>query len=146
EPGGSFFEGDQSSVSFVRTMLGPNDRIGLHYVRYSEAANSVGRALVRTRAPFTPPTYDNRNAFADPVVLLQAPYQIVFAYAGLDGVWKNSWQGTLPRAIRLSVLDTSTQRLLPVSTAVRPHITHHAPVPEQAQTPSPDPAEARAKQ
>jgi general secretion pathway protein J len=146
DPGRYLFEGDESSVSFVRTTLGPNDRVGLDYVRYSEAANSLGRALVRARAPFTPLAGDDRIAFADPVVLLRAPYHIVFAYTGLDGVWKNSWQGTLPWAIRLSVLDTSTQRLLPVSTAVRPHITIPAPMPEQTETPPAAPAgEARAK-
>lgn len=145
ETGKYLFEGDESSVRFVRTTLGPNDRVGLDYVRFSEATNSLGRALVRARAPFTPLAGDgtvvaDRIAFADPVVLLREPYHIVFAYTGLDGVWKNSWRGSLPQAIRLSVLDTSTQRLLPVSTAARPHITLAAPVPEQTETPSPAPA------
>ena len=145
--GPPFFEGDESSVSFVRTTLGPNDRLGLQYVRYAETVNGAGRALSRARAPFAPLAAGSRIAFADPVVLLQAPYRIVFAYAGLDGIWKNVWQGsTLPRTIRLSVLDSTNQRLLPISTAVHPHINLHAPRPEQTETPPPAPAtEARAK-
>jgi len=151
EPGKPLFEGDESGVSFVRLTLGPNDRVGLDYVRYSEAANSLGRALVRTRAPFTPLAGDsamlaNRVAFADPVVLLREPYHIVFAYAGLDGVWKNSWRDSLPRAIRLNVLDVFTQRLLPISTVVRTHITLAAPEPEQTDAPpSPPAGEARTE-
>lgn len=138
EPGKILFQGDESSVSFIRSTLGPNDRSGLDYVRFSMAADNLGRALVRARAPFTPlagAVLVNRIAFADPVVLLREPYRIVFAYAGLDGVWKNSWEDSLPRSIRLSVFDTLTQRLLPVSTAVSPHVTLSAPGPEQNETP-----------
>lgn len=150
EPGRWVFDGDESSVSFVRTALGPNDRTGLEFVRFSVLANNQGRALVRTRAPFAPLVGDgtglaSKVAFSDPVVLLREPYHIVFAYAGANGVWKNSWQDSLPRAIRLSVLDTFTQRLLPVSTMVQPHITLAAPVPEQTEAPSqPSAGEGRA--
>lgn len=152
EPGKYLFEGDESSVSFVRTALGPNDRVGLDYVRFSEAATGLGRALVRARAPFTPLAGDSaviarRIAFADPVVLLREPYRILFAYAGLDGVWKGSWHGSLPLAIRLNVFDNSTQRLLAISTAVRPHTTLAAPVPEQTDAPPPVPTgETRTRQ
>lgn len=138
EPGKILFQGDESSVSFVRSKLGPNDRTGLDHVRFSMAADNLGRALVRARAPFTPlagAELANRIAFADPVVLLREPYRIVFAYAGLDGVWKDSWQDSLPRAIRLSVFDTLTQRLLSVSTAVSPHVTLAAPGPDQTDAP-----------
>ncbi len=151
EPGKWVFEGDESSVSFVRSALGPNSRAGLEYVRFSEVAGSLGRALVRTRAPFFPLAGDatplaNKVAFSDPVVLLRQPYRIVFAYAGLNGVWKDSWQGAPPQLIRMSVLDTLTQRLLPVSTAVRPYVTLAAPAPEQTDAPSQPPAEWKAQQ
>lgn len=141
EPGQGLFDGDDSTVTFVRSALGPNDGVGLEYVRISEVANSLGRTLVRARAPFAPFVGDSavlasRVAFADPVVLLREPYRIVFAYTGLDGIWKNSWHGSLPQAIRLNVLDTSTQRLLSISTAVRPHVTLAAPGPEQTEAPS----------
>ena len=151
EPGKWVFEGDESSISFVRSALGPNNRVGLEFVRFSEVANSAGRALVRTRAPFAPIAGDttvlaNRVAFSDPVVLLRDQYRIVFSYAGNDGIWKNAWQGSLPGVIRLNVLDTFTQRLLPVSTAVRPHISLAAPAPEQTDAPSQPPAgEGRAE-
>lgn len=140
EPGKFLFEGDESSVNFIRSTIGPNDRIGLDHVRFSVAADSQGRALVRARAPFVPIAgagnmVAKRVSFADPVVLLREPNRIVFSYAGLDGVWKDNWQGSLPSAIRLNVLDTLTQRLLPVSTAVRPHVTLSAPSPEQSEVP-----------
>ena len=152
EPGKWVFEGDESGVSFVRSALGPNNRVGLEFVRFSEVANSGGRALVRMRAPYAPLAGDsavlaNRVAFSDPVVLLREPYRIVFAYAGADGIWKNAWQGSLPRVIRLNVLDTLTQRLLSVSTAVRPRISLAAPAPEQTEVPSqPTAGEGRATQ
>ena len=138
EPGQWLFTGDATSIVFVRSALGPNDRGGLEYVRLSEAADSLGGALVRARAPFVPLAGDNatlmrRIAFADPVVLLRDPYRVVFAYAGLDGVWKNSWQGSPPSAIRLNVVDNITESVLPVSTAVRPHVTLAAPAPQQTQ-------------
>lgn len=152
EPGKWVFEGDETSLSFVRSALGPNSRGGLEYVRVSEISGSSGRVLMRARAPFVPLAGDssviaNRIAFADPVVLLRAPYRIVFAYAGFDGVWKNAWRGSLPQVIRLSVLDTATQRFLPVSTAVRSRVTLAAPSPEQEQEapPQPAPGEGRAE-
>ena len=145
DPGKWVFEGDEASVSFVRSAVGPNSRGGLEFVRFSEVGNSTGRALVRMRAPFAPLVGDSavlasRVAFSDPVVLLREPYRIVFAYAGADGVWKNSWRGSLPKIIRLDVLDTFTQRILPVSTTVQSHVTLAAPAPEQTEEPSPPPA------
>ena len=151
EPGKWVFEGDEASVSLVRSAIGPNSRGGLEYVRFSEVGNSTGRALARMRAPFAPLAGDStvlssRVAFSDPVVLLRQPYHIVFAYAGADGVWKNSWQGSLPKMIRLNVLDTLTQRLLPVSTAVHSHVTLAAPAPEQTEEPQqPAAGEGRAE-
>lgn len=152
EQGKWVFEGDEVSVSFVRSALGPNSRGGLEYVRFSELGDGAGRALVRMRAPFAPFAGDstvlaNRVAFADPVVLLRQPYRIVFGYAGADGVWKDSWRGSLPRMIRLNVLDTLTQRLLPISTAVYSHVNLAAPTPDQTEAPplQPAPGEGRAE-
>lgn len=151
EPGKWVFEGDEASAIFVRSAVGPNSRGGLEYVRFSEIGGSTGRALVRMRAPFAPLAGDstvlaNRVAFSDPVVLLREPYRIVFAYAGADGVWKKSWRGSLPKMIQLNVLDTLTQRLLPVSTAVHSHVTLAAPAPEQVEEPQqPAAVEGRAE-
>ena len=51
-------------------------------------------------------------------MLLRAPYRLSFAYADKDGVWTGSWHdaATLPSAVRLSIRDAATDRVLPVST------------------------------
>ena len=113
------FEGTELSVTFVRSALGPNTRSGLDVVRISETADRQGRAIVRTRATFTPGSGSIDQIFlGDPVVLLRAPYRLTFAYADKDGVWKGSWHdaSTLPSAVRMTVRDAATDRALPVST------------------------------
>jgi general secretion pathway protein J len=57
--------------------------------------------------------------FADPVVLLRAPYRVSFAYAGSDRLWQNIWRDTaaLPRAVRITVRNAATEQTLAVSTA-----------------------------
>jgi general secretion pathway protein J len=63
-------------------------------------------------------------AFGDPVVLLRAPYQLSFSYAGADRNWRDDWQGQvqLPTAVKLSVRDFTTQRTLSISTATLIHV------------------------
>jgi general secretion pathway protein J len=62
--------------------------------------------------------------FANPVVLLRSPYRISFAYAGRDGIWKNTWQNAteLPATIRLTVRDATSGRTLSVSTTALVHV------------------------
>ena len=48
------FEGRELSVTFVRTTLDPNSPPGLEIVRFAEAADARGLALVRTQMPFAP--------------------------------------------------------------------------------------------
>ena len=83
------FRGAELAVTFVRSALGPNSRPGLEIVQIAETTDSRGSALVRMRAPFVLlPTGDlslDPIPFADPVVLLRAPFRITFAYAGPDG-------------------------------------------------------------
>jgi len=117
------FEGDELAVRFVRTAIGPNTRPGLEVVRISTISDARGVALVRARTPFVP-LPDNAKIsdlanFADPVVLIRAPYRAIFSYAGPDHIWQNSWRDAdqLPIAIRVSVRDAATQRTLAVSTA-----------------------------
>jgi general secretion pathway protein J len=116
------FEGTESSVTFVRSTLGPNTRPGLDIVTIRETSDRQGSALVRSRTVFAPGTPPQR-AFADPVILLRAPYRISFSYAGRDGVWRGSWlnANALPRAVRLIVRDSSTGKTLPASTAALIH-------------------------
>jgi general secretion pathway protein J len=58
------------------------------------------------------------------VVLMRAPAQAVFSYAGADRVWRTTWRNAdqLPAAIRVSVRDAATERTLAVSSATLLHI------------------------
>jgi general secretion pathway protein J len=118
------FEGGELFVTFVRTAIGPNTRGGLEVVRIAETADQRGPLLVRMRAPFVPSenSFDQFD-FADPVMLLHAPYRLSFAYAARDKVWKAVWhdEELLPQAVRMTVRDAATDRALAISTAVVVH-------------------------
>jgi general secretion pathway protein J len=117
-----FFHGSKLSVTFVRTALGPNRPPGLEFVRIAEVISGQGQVLVRTRAPFVPVDRVQPH-FTDPVVLLRAPYQLSFSYAGADRVWRDDWHEKiqLPKFIKMTVRDAVTQKVLPVSTATPVH-------------------------
>jgi general secretion pathway protein J len=118
------FEGSELALTFVRTALGPNTRPGLEIVRIAETADRLGPALVRSRAPFRPTNgATDQLPFADPVVLLRAPYRVSFSYAGEDRIWKDAWVGMheLPSAVRMGIRDAATDRALSISTATRVH-------------------------
>jgi general secretion pathway protein J len=122
------FEGDPSSVIFVRSAIGPNSYPHLEVVRFARTEIGGGAALSRTRAPFAPtaPGSSARSfAFGDAVALIRAPFQISFAYAGHDRVWSDNWRGQprLPEAVRITVRDIVSQRVLAASTAVRTKVT-----------------------
>lgn len=123
------FDGDEFSVRFVRTAIGPNTRPGLEVVRVSTTSVDHGVALVRARAPFLPLPETARIGdlvnFSDPVVLMRAPYRATFSYAGPNHVWQNIWRDAdqLPTAIRVLVRDAATQRTLAVSTATVLHVS-----------------------
>lgn len=116
------FDGDELSVRFVRGAIGPNTRPGLEFVRIATLPDKRGLTLVRSRAPYTilpsGVAIGDVTSFADPVALLRQPYRVVFAYAGPDRVWRNSWRDAdqLPAAIRVTVLDAATETKLAVST------------------------------
>jgi general secretion pathway protein J len=122
------FEGGVLGVTFVRPTFGPNALPGLEVVRIAETAADRGRAMVRTRAPFVPVVtgVNDRTppVFSDPVVLIREPYRISFNYAGPDRVWKQSWRNAdeLPKAVRISVRDAATERLVAASTATIIHV------------------------
>jgi general secretion pathway protein J len=121
------FEGAELSVTFVRSAIGPNSRPGLEIVRFSETGSDRGPVLVRTKAPFVPVAegVNDRMApnFGDPVVLVRSPFRVLFSYAGPDRVWKNSWREApvLPRAVRITVRDSTTGQTLAASTATLVH-------------------------
>lgn len=124
----ALFEGNELSVFFVRSAIGPNTRPGLEIVRIAAVADGDGSALVRTRTPYTLLPVDGRisdlSNFSDPVVLMRAPYRAIFSYAGPNHVWQSSWRDAdqLPVAIRVSIRDAATERRLAVSTATVLHI------------------------
>jgi general secretion pathway protein J len=126
------FDGDEFTLRFVRTAIGPNTQPGLEVVRISTLSDDRGVALVRARTPFValPESAKLRDLanFSDPVVLMRAPYRATFSYAGPDHAWLNNWHDAdqLPVAIRVLVRDAATQRTLAVSTATVLHVNASA--------------------
>jgi general secretion pathway protein J len=122
------FDGSELSVTFVRTALGPNTGLGLDVVRVGETTDRLGLATVRSRSSFRPlplaSSLSEQLHFGDPVVLLRAPFRLSFAYAGQDLVWKSSWHDSdkLPAAIRLTVRDAASERILSISTIAPVHV------------------------
>lgn len=123
------FEGNELSVHFVRSAIGPDSQPHLEVVRIAETVDDRGFALVRTRAPFTPlapgASVATGYAFSDPVVLVRAPFRISFAYSGPTRIWLNSWGADrlLPRAVRITVRDGRSDQVLAASTAVLVKVT-----------------------
>jgi general secretion pathway protein J len=125
------FEGDASSVIFVRSAIGPNAYPHLEIVRVAEIKEDRGLAMVRMRARFAPTSPKPQGtpaqpiAFGDPVTLVRAPFHVTFAYAGPDRIWLPSWKGRdeLPEAVRISVRDTVDNRVLAASTVARVRVT-----------------------
>ncbi len=122
------FEGLPAGVTLVRSAVGPNTEPGLEVVRFAEATDLQGVALVRTRTTFAPfgagDVSASGLAFADPVVLLRAPFRVSFAYSNGDGNWQDTWQRAeqLPAAVRFMVRDTTTGRTLAISGATMVHV------------------------
>jgi general secretion pathway protein J len=132
------FEGDASSVMFVRSAIGPDAYPHLEIVRMAEIKEDRGLAMVRTRARFAPTAPRapaQAIAFGDPVTLIRVPFHISFAYAGPDRVWLPSWKGReqLPEAVRISVRDTVANRVLAASTVARVRVTAPGAPKPQAQ-------------
>jgi general secretion pathway protein J len=121
------FDGSQLSVTFVRTALGPNIGPGLDVVHLGETTDRHEFVTVRSRTRFAPlpvgSTLSEQLHFGDPVVLLQAPFRLSFAYAGPDRAWKSSWHNAerLPAMIKLTIRDAASQRVLSLSTIAPIH-------------------------
>jgi general secretion pathway protein J len=122
------FDGTASTVSFVRTAIGPNAGVGLDVVRISEVTDAGRLVTLRSRAPFVPlppgVSLTERNRASDPVVLLRTPLRISFAYAGPDRAFHDEWRDmdALPTAIMLTVRDAASGRVLSVSTVTPVHV------------------------
>jgi len=120
------FDGSQSSVTFVRTALGPNaGGPGLDVVRIGMTDADVA---VRWRARFTPlaagASVAEQVDFRNPVRLLDPPLRLSFAYAGPDRIWNSSWRNhvRLPAMIRLTISDAAGERARSISTVARMHV------------------------
>ena len=125
---GPLFDGTEFSVTLVRSAIGPNTHPGLEIVRISRSDDKGGQVLVRATKPFAPvaltTTALQQTDFASQAVLLPSPYQVSFAYAGPDRVWKKNWQNAnqLPAAVRLMVRDATSGRTLTISTTALVHV------------------------
>ena len=119
-----YFDGSETSVTFVRTAIGPNAKPGFEVVRMAEKPDDQGLAMVREHAPFVPMPPGAGVRLADPVVLVRSPFRVTFNYAGPDQVWQSSWreQKLLPTSVRISVHDAASGRLLTASSAALLHI------------------------
>ncbi len=122
------FEGAALSVTFVRTALGPNAGLGLDVVRIGETTDQGHLLTVRSRAEFAPVPRGvsplEQIHLSDPVVLLRSPLRLSFAYAGPDRVFRDEWRDAdeLPSAIRLTVRDAVSEKVLSVSTVTPVHV------------------------
>src|SRR5262249_21723772 len=94
---------------------------GLEVVSIAETADGQGPLIARSTASLSA---TGPMRFANPVVLLRAPFRLSFAYQGRDGTWKNAWQNEseLPTLVRLTVRDAATARTLAISTAAVVHV------------------------
>jgi general secretion pathway protein J len=125
---GPIFLGDEKGVTFVRVANTPGTSPHLEFVRLAETVDQRGFALVRSRAPFKPldpgRPIDAQLYFADPVVLIRAPFRVSFAFAGADRIWRGSWRDPvlLPAAARIEVRDAATDAVLALSTATLLHV------------------------
>jgi general secretion pathway protein J len=135
------FDGTELAVTFVRPAFGPNAVSGLELINIAEVIDQRGWALLRRRAPYVPIVIgvNDKDApnFSDPVALVRSPYRVSFSYAGPDRTWRATWRDAeqLPRAIRMTLRDAATQRVLSVSTATKIHVE----IPAQCVTPKPIP-------
>jgi general secretion pathway protein J len=117
-----YFDGNERGVTFIRTAVGPNASTALEVVRIADQADDRGPALVRWTAPFAPKGGNPVDGgFANPIVVMRAPYPIAFSYAGPDRVWREAWRGKpqLPHTIRVEVPGSSGRLLVSTSTVVR---------------------------
>jgi len=122
------FLGAEKTVTFVRVANAPGTAPRLEFVKLAETVDERGFALVRSHAPFKllDPNrpFEQQLYFADPVVLVRAPFRVSFAFAGADRLWQGSWRdpALLPSAARIQVRDVATDKVLAVSTATLLHV------------------------
>lgn len=121
------FEGSADAVTFVRRSIEVDSAPHLDVVRLSRDLSKGTAVLIRSQAAFTPLADDATPAdyrFADPVVLVRAPFQVSFSYAGPDRLWRDAWGPgeSLPHEVRISVRNLATGQRIAMSTATMLHV------------------------
>jgi general secretion pathway protein J len=114
------FTGTETGVTFVRSALGPNDPPGLQIVQLAPTGSLREPALARSTTPYLPQDPDAPSANpGDGVDLVPGAYQVLFSFAGRDGIWRSAWrdQDRLPRAVRIVVRERASGRTMAASTA-----------------------------
>ena len=77
---GPFFEGDPTSVTFVRSAIGPNSGPQLDVVRIAQSSDERGPALIRSHSKFSPIVHGRPAqpyAFTDPVALIRRRFKLL---------------------------------------------------------------------
>jgi general secretion pathway protein J len=119
------FDGEESSVTFVRSTLTPNADHGVQVVRIAEVSDDAGLSLVRSTATLPigagQASIGDTLSFVEPVVVISSLYRVSFSYASSDRLWRDKWQNqlVLPRAIRIQIRDAATSELLTATTVTR---------------------------
>lgn len=113
---GYVFDGGREAMVYPLREQEALSEPGLFLVRLSVQHKDGQATLLRERAPLPARDDDSLPAWRDPVVLLQGPYDIAFAYrAQRSGQreWSNGWKASeaMPEQIRLTVTNTATDRL-----------------------------------
>ncbi|SFK11346.1 general secretion pathway protein J [Methylocapsa palsarum] len=119
------YQGTTSSVTFVRSAIGPNSKGELEVVRLRDEAD--GEGLVREAAAFTPALPDTAASegfkFSGAVNLVKAPLKVSFAYAGRDRIWRENWTGSdLPMIVRVTVHNSNSGEIVAFSAASLVHV------------------------
>lgn len=123
-----FFQGSPSSVTFVRSAIGPNTPEGIEFVRLAEEPTPRGVTFARTHAPFRlfdqPSPEPSALALADEVVLVRPPFRVALTYAGHDGTWHETWidRGDLPSSVRIRVTSSEAGATVAASTVALVHV------------------------
>jgi general secretion pathway protein J len=114
---GYLFEGSGRQMIYPLSEREGLDRGGLYVVKLRVRQAQGNTQLIRERAPLSPGEAPDIPAkWADPVVLLEGPYDIAFAYrAQRSGAraWTDGWSGAeaMPEQVRLTITDRGTDRL-----------------------------------
>jgi prepilin-type N-terminal cleavage/methylation domain-containing protein len=105
------FTGGPKNLAFIGAAGVSSASAGEEMVRLDVEEGSDSSRLVRRRAPWFGPRTPLADAKpGDPVILLEGPLRISFAYADRSLAWTDTWveKPDLPRYVRLILRDRAT--------------------------------------